>query len=577
MAIVGRLASLKEPKVVEFAKLVGDRNFRTEKQKCVVVGQKNLLELAGLGVTVEEVMFPMRTSPNRRKKVDDFVAAARATFGPAGAPGDHGPPGGSATTVQLSVEDEAYLGRNSVELQKSSLAALVARYERLDAEKWKKRAARRGAGVCLGEGGRGGEDDDASSRSSSRGRTDGTIESGRADLRGGPSLGARPGIDDEIRSQISGAYGESGFADHFRSCSDDLKKSDDLGGNRTNRGTGRSSCPDEDVFERFPPFTTTASCTTPAHSSRRPNATLPSLDFADIKSHFASTKTFFSVAKDPLKKIAGLREFKNDLVGKLALPPPTVLSELPHPRLILALEHVRCPGVVGTLLRTALAFKFHGVLLTEGCPDLFETRTLRASQCALWTLPYWESKDLFKFHREISKIQQAESLAFVVSDAGSRRAKEQRSDGVVMSGRGGLSGTSEEGCAGAWAAGGGGVMAQQLPAGRSIEEEESRGTRKSAREVLETRITRTVESAVAGKRGAILLVRGDSASALPPRAAQRVASSFVGGGCDLRGVQEDADSPYYGHGLPLQVAASSLMYKLRAHCFKDVPQTAISK
>ena len=75
----GRLSSLREPKVVEFAKLVSDRSFRLKENRCAVIGQKNLLELARRNVAIQEVLFPMRASPNRRKKPDEFVAAAVAS------------------------------------------------------------------------------------------------------------------------------------------------------------------------------------------------------------------------------------------------------------------------------------------------------------------------------------------------------------------------------------------------------------------------------------------------------------------------------------------------------------------
>ncbi len=45
----------------------------------------------------------------------------------------------------------------------------------------------------------------------------------------------------------------------------------------------------------------------------------------------------------------------------------------------LALERVQDPGNVGTLLRSAAAFGFDGVLLSDGCASVFAPKTLRAS------------------------------------------------------------------------------------------------------------------------------------------------------------------------------------------------------
>ncbi len=66
-----------------------------------------------------------------------------------------------------------------------------------------------------------------------------------------------------------------------------------------------------------------------------------------------------------------------------------------HRRAHLALERVQDPGNVGTLLRSAAAFGFDGVLLSEGCAQRLRPKTLRASMGAAgahpghcrWTMP----------------------------------------------------------------------------------------------------------------------------------------------------------------------------------------------
>ena len=56
----------------------------------------------------------------------------------------------------------------------------------------------------------------------------------------------------------------------------------------------------------------------------------------------------------------------------------------------LALERVQDPGNVGTLLRSAAAFGFDGVLLSEGCASPFAPKTLRASMGAAVRVPVME-------------------------------------------------------------------------------------------------------------------------------------------------------------------------------------------
>ena len=52
------------------------------------------------------------------------------------------------------------------------------------------------------------------------------------------------------------------------------------------------------------------------------------------------------------------------------------------------------PGNVGTLLRSAAAFGFDGVLLSKGCAAPFAPKTLRASMGAAGRLPVAQVQDL---------------------------------------------------------------------------------------------------------------------------------------------------------------------------------------
>ncbi|MBQ7860453.1 MAG: RNA methyltransferase [Faecalibacterium sp.] len=53
----------------------------------------------------------------------------------------------------------------------------------------------------------------------------------------------------------------------------------------------------------------------------------------------------------------------------------------------LALERVQDPGNVGTLIRSAAAFGFDGVILSDGCASPFSPKTLRASMGAAVRIP----------------------------------------------------------------------------------------------------------------------------------------------------------------------------------------------
>ncbi|HAX73255.1 MAG TPA: RNA methyltransferase [Firmicutes bacterium] len=54
---------------------------------------------------------------------------------------------------------------------------------------------------------------------------------------------------------------------------------------------------------------------------------------------------------------------------------------------LLLLDRVQDPGNLGTLIRSAVAFNFNGVILSEGCVDLYNEKVIRSTQGAIFKLP----------------------------------------------------------------------------------------------------------------------------------------------------------------------------------------------
>ena len=73
----------------------------------------------------------------------------------------------------------------------------------------------------------------------------------------------------------------------------------------------------------------------------------------------------------------------------LARMPEMGLPRTLAPGRYLALEGVQDPGNVGTILRTADAFEADGLFLLEGCADLYNPKTVRASMGAVFRRPVW--------------------------------------------------------------------------------------------------------------------------------------------------------------------------------------------
>lgn len=73
------------------------------------------------------------------------------------------------------------------------------------------------------------------------------------------------------------------------------------------------------------------------------------------------------------------------IVAVVKLPRGSYSAETPqnHGSAVLLLEHVQDPGNVGTLIRTAAAFNYSGVLLSEQCADPFSTKVVQSSAGAI--------------------------------------------------------------------------------------------------------------------------------------------------------------------------------------------------
>ncbi len=85
-----------------------------------------------------------------------------------------------------------------------------------------------------------------------------------------------------------------------------------------------------------------------------------------------------------LQKITGLPS--PDGIAAIATLPQS--QSLEGKKKILILDKIADPGNLGTLLRTALALNWDGVIFTPGTVDPFNDKALRASKGAIFSLPF---------------------------------------------------------------------------------------------------------------------------------------------------------------------------------------------
>lgn len=61
---------------------------------------------------------------------------------------------------------------------------------------------------------------------------------------------------------------------------------------------------------------------------------------------------------------------------------------------ILFLDEIQDPGNLGTLIRTADAAGFSGVVLSPGCTDPYSQKSIRSSMGSVMSIPIWQNKHI---------------------------------------------------------------------------------------------------------------------------------------------------------------------------------------
>ena len=116
-------------------------------------------------------------------------------------------------------------------------------------------------------------------------------------------------------------------------------------------------------------------------------------------------KTSYLVTEEILQKIGG-----SEMVAEVDLPEPQNVEDK---NFVLILDQIQDPGNLGTLLRASLGLGWEGVIATPGTVDFFNDKALKASQGAIFKLPF-----SFKTPEEIISWVQRKKISIWVADAG---------------------------------------------------------------------------------------------------------------------------------------------------------------
>ena len=115
---------------------------------------------------------------------------------------------------------------------------------------------------------------------------------------------------------------------------------------------------------------------------------------------------------------------------------------------LLICERIQDPGNLGTLIRSALAFNFCGVIFLPGCVDPFHEKLIRSARGGLFQLPY-KQMDLSSLQHLLKETKrtcfiadlegaspeklQEKQIALVLSNEGSGPSKEILALGAAIS------------------------------------------------------------------------------------------------------------------------------------------------
>jgi len=113
----------------------------------------------------------------------------------------------------------------------------------------------------------------------------------------------------------------------------------------------------------------------------------------EITTLFITTKTrplkiqakeVISVSEEAIKKMSGMTSAE-PIAALINMP---TMSGLWNKQKLLLLDEVQDPGNAGTLIRSAVAFGWEGILFTSNSVDIFNDKTIRASKGGCLLLPY---------------------------------------------------------------------------------------------------------------------------------------------------------------------------------------------
>ncbi len=80
-----------------------------------------------------------------------------------------------------------------------------------------------------------------------------------------------------------------------------------------------------------------------------------------------------------------------------------IIAKEDRPKLIMILEDIQDPGNLGTIFRTAEGAGASGIILSNGCVDIYNPKTIRSTMGSIYRMPFIYTDDLKSTVSDIKK------------------------------------------------------------------------------------------------------------------------------------------------------------------------------
>ncbi len=111
-------------------------------------------------------------------------------------------------------------------------------------------------------------------------------------------------------------------------------------------------------------------------------------DFSDKFTDPNDTEIFY-LSEDLVKHCSGL-DTPAGIIATYAITEKPLDENMPS----LYLDSLNDPGNLGTIIRTAIAFGFHNLVLSENCADPYNQKAISAAKNAIFQVRLWHDQDL---------------------------------------------------------------------------------------------------------------------------------------------------------------------------------------